>query len=64
MSLLLHNSIPSVSEESPGSVLDISMKKQNKVKNDDLYRRVLVNNTVRSVQVEVNRKIKEAFLLF
>ena len=63
MSLLLHNSIPSGSE-SPWSVLDISMKKQSIVKNDDLYRRVLVENTVRSVQVEVNRKIKEAFLFF
>ena len=64
MSLLLHSSISSGREESPGSVLDISMKKQNKVKNDDLYRRVLVENTVRSVQVEVNRKIKEAFTFF
>jgi hypothetical protein len=64
MSQLIHNSIPSCSEENPGSVLDISMKKQNKVKNDDLYRRVLVENTVRSIQVEVNRKIKEAFMFF
>eukprot|EP00092_Neocalanus_flemingeri_P008671 GFUD01009341.1.p1 GENE.GFUD01009341.1~~GFUD01009341.1.p1 ORF type:complete len:187 (+),score=73.26 GFUD01009341.1:80-640(+) len=51
-------------EENPGVVLDISMKKQQERKNDSLYRKVLVDNTVKSVQVELNRKIMEAFLFF
>ena len=51
-------------EENPGVVLDISMKKQQEVKNDNLYRKVLVDNTVKSVQVELNRKIMESFLFF
>ena len=47
-------------EENPGAVLDISIKKQQKGKYDSLYRKVLVDNTVRSVQVELNRKIMES----
>ena len=40
------------------------MKKQQERMNDNLYRKVLVDNTVKSVQMEINRKIMESFLLF
>eukprot|EP00092_Neocalanus_flemingeri_P050338 GFUD01058156.1.p1 GENE.GFUD01058156.1~~GFUD01058156.1.p1 ORF type:complete len:186 (-),score=73.36 GFUD01058156.1:235-792(-) len=51
-------------EENPGAVLDISMKKQQEGKNDSLYKKVLVDNTIKIVQVELNRKIMESFLFF
>ena len=51
-------------EENPGVVLDISMKKQQGEKSDSLYKKVLVDNTVKGVQVELSRKIKEAFMFF
>ena len=47
-------------EENPGAILDISIKKLQEGKNDYLYRKVLVDNTVRIVQAEVNRKIMES----
>jgi len=49
---------------SPGDVLDMSLKKQKKGIKEDLYRKVLVENTVKVVQVEINRKIMESFMFF
>lgn len=49
---------------SPGDVLDMSLKKQKKGIKEDLYRKVLVENTVKIVQVEINRKIMESFMFF
>jgi len=49
-------------DENPGAVLDLSMKKQQDGKNNSLVRKVLVESTVRTVQVEINKKIKEAFM--
>ena len=46
------------SDQGPGPVLDISLRKQHKVKNDDLYKRVLVENTVKTIQEEINRKME------
>eukprot|EP00092_Neocalanus_flemingeri_P086204 GFUD01108582.1.p1 GENE.GFUD01108582.1~~GFUD01108582.1.p1 ORF type:complete len:188 (-),score=65.66 GFUD01108582.1:317-880(-) len=54
----------STMQENPGAVLDISMKKQQEGKNDRLYKKVLVDNTIKIVQVELNRKIMESFLFF
>lgn len=51
-------------EENPGAVLDISMKKQQQGTAENLYKKVLVDNTVKSVQGEINRKIIESFLFF
>jgi hypothetical protein len=51
-------------EENPGAVLDISMKKQQQVTAENLYKKVLVDNTVNSVQGEINMKIIESFLFF
>ena len=51
-------------EVSPGDVLDMSLKKQKRGIKDDLYRKVLVENTVKIVQVEINRKIMESFMFF
>ena len=71
MSSILSSSITQEREEktsmkelNPGAVLNISMKKQQEGKTHSLCRKVLVDNTVKSVQVELNRKIKETFLLF
>merc|ERR1711931_330783 len=49
---------------SPGDVLDMSLKKQQRGIKQDLYRKVLVENTVKIVQVEINRKIMESFMFF
>ena len=64
MSLIVPKHSAITSEPGPGPILDISLRKQNMVKNDDLYKRVLVENTVKTIQEEINRKIKEAFLFF
>ena len=54
----------SLEEENPGAVLDISMKKQQQGTAENLYKKVLVDNTVKSVQEKINRKIIESFLFF
>ena len=51
-------------EENPGAVLDISIKKQQQGTAENLYKKVLVDNTVKTVQGEINRKIIESFLFF
>ena len=40
------------------------MKKQKQGTAENLYKKVLVDNTVKSVQGEINRKIIESFLFF
>jgi len=53
-----------IDEVNPGVVLDISIKKQQDRNKDKLYKKVLVDNTVKIVQKELNRKIMESFLFF
>ena len=53
-----------LAEVKPRAVLDMSLRKQQKGTNENLYKKVLVDNTVKSVQVEINRKIMESFLFF
>ena len=43
----------------PGVILDISVRKQM-VRSEDLYRRVLVNNTARAAQREISRSIMQS----
>ena len=43
----------------PGVILDISVRKQ-RVRSEDLYRRVLVNNTARAAQREISRSIMQS----
>ncbi len=43
----------------PGTILDISVRKQ-RVRSEDLYRRVLVNNTARAAQREISRTIMQS----
>ena len=45
--------------DDPGTVLDISVKKQQE-RSEDLYRRVLVNNTAKAAQREVSRNILQS----
>ena len=42
----------------PGTILDISVRKQRE-RSEDLYRRVLVNNTARAAQREISRSIMD-----
>ena len=53
-----------LAEVKPRAVLDMSLRKQQKGTNENLYKKVLVDNTVKSVQGEINRKIMESFLFF
>ena len=46
------------------AVLDMSLQKQRKGTGGNLYKKVLVDNAVKSLQQEINRKIMEAFLFF
>ena len=46
-------------EDDPGTVLDISVRKQRE-RSEDLYRRVLVNNTARAAQREISRSILQS----
>ena len=43
----------------PGTVLDISVRKQREA-SEDLYKRVLVNNTARAAQREISRNILQS----
>ena len=43
----------------PGTILDISVRKQRE-RSEDLYRRVLVNNTARAAQREISRSIMQS----
>ena len=45
--------------DDPGTVLDISVRKQQE-RSEDLYRRVLVNNTAKAAQREVSRNILQS----
>ena len=51
-------------EENPQELLDISRKKMEGAAVENLCRKVLVENTMKSVQQEINRKIMESFLSF
>ena len=51
-------------EASPAEVLDMSLKKQQKGSEENLYKKVLVDKIMKSVQVEINRKIMESLLIF
>ena len=43
----------------PGTVLDISVRKQREA-SEDLYKRVLVNNTAKAAQREISRNILQS----
>jgi len=53
-----------VEEENPGRILELSFEKQRIGLTNNLCKKVLVENTVKTTQNEMNKKILESFLFF